>query len=68
MERTVKRVKKSKKSAPVMMTCEECCGKGEVQADCEVCGVPLTEANVERGSDCVCAKCMKEEEEAGLQR
>lgn len=47
---------------PILVECEECCGSGEVEAQCEMCGDVLTNLNVaDDGSDSLCQKCAKEE-------
>ena len=46
---------------PFTIECDECGGKGEYQAYCNVCQVPLTEANVGEECDDFCAKCLAKE-------
>jgi hypothetical protein len=58
--KTIKaKVPPTKKSAPLMIECDECRGCGEVQAACAVCGKSLTETNVEPGTDDWCRTCAK---------
>jgi len=42
---------------PLVDTCPECNGKGEVQLICEVCGVDLTEGNAADGEGYLCVGC-----------
>lgn len=46
---------------PIMRECDECCGRGSVQATCDSCGVDLTERNAEPGSDSECWRCVADD-------
>lgn len=48
-------------ATPVTIECDDCGGKGTVQARCSMCDVSLTDENVFTGSDDMCTKCAKEE-------
>jgi hypothetical protein len=49
------------KTTPLMVECEECAGKGEYQASCNVCGVLLTEASAADECDDFCRVCAAKE-------
>jgi hypothetical protein len=49
---------------PLMTECPECNGDGEVPATCEVCNKTLTEKSVEPGTDDLCKRCAKKENES----
>lgn len=56
--------KQRTKSTPIMVECEDCQGKGEVQARCNACGKALTTANqADMGSEGLCedycAMCLR---------
>lgn len=45
---------------PIMDTCSECHGLGETQAECEICAVPLTVANLSLGEGSLCVGCAED--------
>jgi hypothetical protein len=51
-----------KSAKPVMKECDECGGTGEVEATCDECGDPLTEENVEPGTEDMCKECTRKSE------
>lgn len=52
--------KKKNEPAPIMDTCEECQGEGEVQQSCEDCGAMLTDDNFAQGAESyVCIECFR---------
>lgn len=53
---------KDAKNDPIVKECEECMGTGSVEATCDCCGVALTLANVEPGTDDLCVECAAEDE------